>query len=207
MSRSSPRRRGGFTPLLVVGVIALVAWMMLRPATPQATQTTAVTPTSAAVTATEAAPTAESSPATPAQTQAAAAAETPTVEAPAMLAAPTKLPTNTPKPVKPTATPTRGPPAQIDGLPVITLGALPPEALATLALIESDGPFPFGKDGSTFQNRERLLPRKSTGYYHEYTVITPGENDRGARRIVGGEGGELYYTDDHYASFTRIWMP
>jgi ribonuclease T1 len=35
-------------------------------------------------------------------------------------------------------------------------------------------------------------------------VITPGENDRGARRIVTGEGGEMYYTDDHYDSFREI---
>lgn len=123
------------------------------------------------------------------------------------MATPANTPTRTPKPAQPTATPTRGPPAQIDGLPVITLDELPPEALETLALIENDGPFPFSKDGSVFQNRERLLPRKPTGYYREYTVITPGEGDRGARRIVRGEAGELYYTDDHYASFARIWLP
>ena len=210
MSSSTPRRNGGFVPLLVVGVIALVVWMMLsRPAAaPQATATTpAATTAPTTITATEAtaAPVAPST--TPAETQADAAAESPTIEAPAALAAPTKAPTNTPKPAKPTATPTRGPPARIDGLPVITLDELPPEALETLALIERDGPFPFSKDGSTFQNRERLLPRQPTGYYREYTVITPGENDRGARRIVGGAESELYYTDDHYASFARIWLP
>lgn len=210
VSRSTPRR-GGFVPLLVVGVIALVVWMMLsRPAAaPQATTTTPVAttaPTTIAATE-ETAPAAEASPTTPAETQADAAAEPPTIEAPAALAEPTKAPTNTPKPAKLTATPTRGPPARIDGLPVITLDELPPEALETLALIENDGPFPFSKDGSTFQNRERLLPRQPTGYYREYTVITPGEDDRGARRIVGGEEGELYYTDDHYASFARIWLP
>lgn len=205
MSRSTPRRSGGFVPLLVVGVIALGVWMMLsRPASaPQAPPT----PSATAVTAAEGTLDVEASPATPAETQAAVTAETPTIEAPAALAAPTKAPTNTPKPAKPTATPTRGPPARIDGLPVITLDELPPEALETLALIENDGPFPFSKDGSTFQNRERLLPRQPTGYYREYTVITPGENDRGARRIVGGEESELYYTDDHYASFARIWLP
>jgi ribonuclease T1 len=35
-------------------------------------------------------------------------------------------------------------------------------------------------------------------------VITPGESDRGARRIVVGTGGEKYYTADHYASFKFI---
>lgn len=205
MSRSTPRRSGGFVPLLVVGVIALVVWMLLsRPAAaPQTPPTLSAT----AVTAAEATPDVEDSSATPAETQAAVTAAPPTIEAPAALAAPTKAPTNTPKPAKPMATPTRGPPARIDGLPVITLDELPPEALETLALIENDGPFPFSKDGSTFQNRERLLPRQPAGYYREYTVITPGENDRGARRIVGGEEGELYYTDDHYASFARIWQP
>lgn len=211
MSRSTPRRNGGFVPLLVVGVIALVVWMMLsRPAAaPQTTATTPVATTaSTTIAATEAtAPAAEASPTTPAETQVDAAAEPPTIEAPAALAGPTQAPTNTPKPAKPTATPTRGPPARIDGLPVITLDELPPEALETLARIENDGPFPFSKDGSTFQNRERVLPRQPTGYYREYTVITPGEDDRGARRIVGGEEGELYYTNDHYASFARIWLP
>jgi ribonuclease T1 len=89
-------------------------------------------------------------------------------------------------------------------MPVITLDELPPEALDTLDLIESDGPFPFERDGITFQNRERLLPQKSRGYYREYTVITPWENDRGARRIIAGANGELYYTDDHYESFYWI---
>lgn len=99
------------------------------------------------------------------------------------------------------ATPTRGPPATIDGLPTITPDELPPEALETLALIDDGGPFPFSRDGIVFQNREGLLPRQPGGYYHEYTVITPGSSDRGARRIIAGEEGERYYTDDHYASF------
>ena len=210
MKRSIPRRGGGLTPLLIVGVIALVIWMMrARPATaPQTSSTPATTTTVPTATVAGAdTPATKPTPATPAATQDAVTAEAPTVEAPAAAAAPANTPTRTPKPAKPTATPTRGPPAQIDGLPVITLDELPPEAQATLALIERGGPFPFSKDGSVFQNRERLLPRKPTGYYREYTVITPGEGDRGARRIVRGEAGELYYTDDHYASFARIWLP
>jgi ribonuclease T1 len=80
---------------------------------------------------------------------------------------------------------------------------LPDEALDTIALIEKDGPFPYSKDGSVFQNRERQLPNKPRGYYREYTVDTPGSRDRGARRIVtGGEPVETYcYTEDHYRSF------
>lgn len=133
----------------------------------------------------------------------AAVVDTPTVSAPTPTATPQPAPTAT-KPPTPKPSPT--PPARAGpaGMPTITLDELPPEALDTLDLIESDGPFPFERDGITFQNRERLLPQKSRGYYREYTVITPWENDRGARRIVAGANGELYYTDDHYESFYWI---
>lgn len=80
---------------------------------------------------------------------------------------------------------------------------LPPEARTTLALIASRGPFPHPQDGTVFGNREGLLPQKPGGYYHEYTVDTPGLDYRGARRIIaGGTPPEIYYyTDDHYRSF------
>jgi ribonuclease T1 len=84
---------------------------------------------------------------------------------------------------------------------------LPREALETIALIRSDGPFPHGRDGAVFMNREGLLPSHERGYWHEYTVPTPGASDRGARRIVAGRGGELYYTGDHYRSFVRVKEP
>lgn len=90
------------------------------------------------------------------------------------------------------------------GLPVVRLADLPPEAARTLELIDAGGPFPEDRDGVTFENREGLLPDEQMGYYREYTVPTPGSDDRGARRIVTGEGGELYYTGDHYSSFSRI---
>jgi len=86
----------------------------------------------------------------------------------------------------------------------IQAAALPPEARQTLMLIRQGGPFPYAKDGSVFGNREGLLPKQPRGYYREYTVSTPGARDRGARRIVAGQGGEHYYTDDHYRSFRRI---
>ncbi|KAA1399750.1 ribonuclease N1 [Aeromicrobium ginsengisoli] len=85
--------------------------------------------------------------------------------------------------------------------------AFPPEVFETIALIESDGPFPYSRDGVVFMNREGLLPRHERGYWHEYTVPTPGESDRGARRIIAGRGGELYYTADHYRSFVRVKEP
>ncbi|WP_345792793.1 ribonuclease domain-containing protein [Thauera sp. JM12B12] len=90
------------------------------------------------------------------------------------------------------------------GLP--SHAGLPPEAIETLGLIQRGGPFPYRKDGTTFQNRERLLPAKPRGYYREYTVPTPGSRDRGARRIVaGGNPPEVfYYTADHYRSFRQI---
>jgi ribonuclease T1 len=98
-------------------------------------------------------------------------------------------------------------PASVDpesGLSVVALTALPVEAHDTVARIDSGGPFPYAKDGAVFGNRERLLPIRPTGYYREYTVPTPGEDDRGPRRMVTGDDGELFYTADHYASFVRI---
>lgn len=86
----------------------------------------------------------------------------------------------------------------------VKFGELPTEAQRTVALIHLGGPFPYRKDGVAFGNRERLLPRAEYGYYREYTVPTPGSSDRGARRIVAGGNGELYYTDDHYRTFRRI---
>lgn len=81
---------------------------------------------------------------------------------------------------------------------------LPREARDTLALIRKGGPYPYAKDGTVFGNREGRLPRQKRGYYREFTVRTPGERTRGARRIVAGERGDAWYSDDHYATFRRI---
>jgi ribonuclease T1 len=91
-----------------------------------------------------------------------------------------------------------------EGLPEIAVAQLPVDARKTLELIRQGGPFPYERDGSVFGNYERLLPHRSRGYYLEYTVKTPGVRSRGARRIVAGRGGELYYTEDHYRSFKRV---
>lgn len=88
--------------------------------------------------------------------------------------------------------------------PTIKISQLPDEARDTLKLIESNGPYPFDRDGIEFKNREGKLPYRPGGYYREYTVITPGERTRGARRIVTGANGERYYSDDHYQSFSRL---
>jgi guanyl-specific ribonuclease Sa len=95
-------------------------------------------------------------------------------------------------------------PGADSGLPVRTLSQLPTEAAGTWRLIEKGGPFPNREDGTVFGNRERLLPVEKSDYYREYTVDTPGSADRGARRIVTGSAGELYYTGDHYASFAVV---
>lgn len=97
------------------------------------------------------------------------------------------------------------PPARrAQSIPEVSVAALPPEARTTLALIERGGPFPYERDGIVFRNFEKRLPQRERGYYREYTVKTPGLTHRGARRIVAGRGGELYYTDDHYETFKRI---
>ncbi|QKW53011.1 ribonuclease domain-containing protein [Streptomyces buecherae] len=82
---------------------------------------------------------------------------------------------------------------------------LPSQAHDTLRLIDKGGPYPYPQDGTVFQNREGLLPEHPRGYYHEYTVKTPGSSDRGARRIVTGDSHqEDYYTADHYRSFDLV---
>jgi ribonuclease T1 len=90
----------------------------------------------------------------------------------------------------------------------VTQAQLPAEAAETLRLIKAGGPFPFGEDGVLFRNSAGLLPQHPRGYYHAYTVRTPGSADRGLRRIVCGgprrQTRDCYYTDDYYASFKRI---
>lgn len=86
----------------------------------------------------------------------------------------------------------------------VALAELPPEARETLHLILHDGPFPYPRDGAVFGNYEQRLPQQPRGYYHEYTVKTPGARNRGARRIVCGPLPECYYSGDHYRTFQRI---
>lgn len=90
------------------------------------------------------------------------------------------------------------------GLPTVALSSLPPEAQQTYELIEQGGPYPYRQDDAVFGNRERNLPDEDYGWYREYTVITPGSGDRGARRFVVGEDGTYFYTDDHYNSFSEV---
>jgi ribonuclease T1 len=116
----------------------------------------------------------------------------------------TPPPSSVPPPSVPRSTADGAAAANPSRLPTIRESQLPQEGRATLALIRRGGPFPYARDGVTFGNFERILPRKSGGYYKEYTVPTSGESDRGARRIVAGKAGEKYYTADHYESFKFI---
>lgn len=96
-------------------------------------------------------------------------------------------------------------PGSSSGLPVKTLSSLPKEAAATWKLIQQGGPFPYpNNDGVVFHNNGNLLPRNKDGYYHEYTVDTPGSKNRATRRLITGSQRELYYTDDHYSSFVVV---
>lgn len=99
--------------------------------------------------------------------------------------------------------------AQVPGaLGTVTKAQLTAEAAETLRLIKAGGPFPFADDGVLFRNTAQLLPKHPRGYYHTYTVRTPGMTDRGQRRIVCGgprkQTSDCYYTDDYYVSFKRI---
>jgi ribonuclease T1 len=91
-----------------------------------------------------------------------------------------------------------------ESLSIVTVAELPAEAHDTLRAIKQGGPFAFPRDGVVFNNFERVLPEHQRGYYHEYTVATPGTNNRGVRRIVCGPLPECYYTADHYQTFKRI---
>jgi ribonuclease T1 len=89
-------------------------------------------------------------------------------------------------------------------VPWVCESALPSQAITTIDLIANGGPFPYSKDGEVYNNYEGILPSEPTGYYHSYTVKTPGVSTRGARRVITAEDGQEYYTADHYASFDDI---
>ena len=89
-------------------------------------------------------------------------------------------------------------------LPVCPLSQLPPQAAQVWQLIRHGGPFPYRQDGGVFGNREGRLPSRQAGYYRDYTVPTPGNDDRGPRRLITGRAAELYYTGDHYMTFVAV---
>lgn len=64
--------------------------------------------------------------------------------------------------------------------------------------------YPHRNDGTVFGNREGLLPSQGPNYYREYVFPTPGISGPGPQRIITGQGGEVYYTPDHYGSFVPV---
>ena len=60
--------------------------------------------------------------------------------------------------------------------------------------------------GDTFGNREGILPKASGRRYTECDLYTDGENSRGAYRLVFSNDGLYFYTEDHYESFTELWV-
>ena len=65
-------------------------------------------------------------------------------------------------------------------------------------------PYAPGKciGGSYFGNYEGILP---DGDYKECDIDTLGQKKRGAKRIIYSDDGRIYYTDDHYESFTQLY--
>ncbi|MEV0265506.1 ribonuclease domain-containing protein [Streptomyces sp. NPDC050617] len=100
-----------------------------------------------------------------------------------------------------------GAPDWAKGMKTVRTDRLPAEARKTLQLIDKGGPFPYSKDGTVFGNYEKRLPKQKRGYYHEYTVPTPGARNRGAQRIITGDHEERYYTADHYKTFEAVVRP
>lgn len=102
------------------------------------------------------------------------------------------------------------PAARVAGVPTCPLTTLPPEAANTVRDIHAGGPFRFPRnDGVVFGNREGHLPDQTRGYYHEYTVITPGAKNRSTKRIITGGAPltnplQYFYTADHYDSFCLV---
>ncbi|MFD0528224.1 ribonuclease domain-containing protein [Kitasatospora arboriphila] len=131
-----------------------------------------------------------------------AAGSSPTGRTPSAPVSGTVPRTSTPRPTTGGASPVWLPsdPAIAD----VCRTRLPAQADDTLVVIARGGPYPYRSDGVVFENREGLLPRHTSGYYHEYTVVTPDSDDRGTRRIVTGTADEQYWTSDHYASFREI---
>lgn len=136
-------------------------------------------------------------------------------------------PTQTSGSVAPTRTQSsRTQAPRTDGMPVLQADQLPAEGQQVLRALREGGPFRYSKDGTVYQNRNGALPNRPRGHYREFTVATPGEGDRGARRLVVGgcgaqresrrggvwaqpcsQANEVFYTADHYESFRRVQWP
>ena len=59
--------------------------------------------------------------------------------------------------------------------------------------------------GDRFGNYEGLLPDAPGREYHECDIGTLHAASRGAKRLVYSNDGLIYYTEDHYESFTLLY--
>ena len=59
--------------------------------------------------------------------------------------------------------------------------------------------------GDRFGNREGILPAAQGRSYYECDIGTIGESSRGAKRLVYSDDGLIYYTEDHYETFTLLY--
>lgn len=68
-------------------------------------------------------------------------------------------------------------------------------------------PYAPGKciGGNRFGNYEGLLPEADGRVYTECDIDTLGADKRGAKRMVFSNDGLIYYTEDHYESFTLLY--
>ena len=194
---SEPRLKVTWGALVVIVLLAAFLWWTDTLGTGDDQAGTGGTTTAASAT--------DSPTASPTPTSSPTPTDAPT--SPTASARPTSA-TPSPPTSRPTSTPTStpSPSATVDpvsGLPLVLLSDLPIEAAEVVEDIDAGGPYEFDRDGITFGNYEGILPDRERGYYREYTVPTPGLDHRGARRIVTG-GDTLYWTDDHYESFSVI---
>ena len=59
--------------------------------------------------------------------------------------------------------------------------------------------------GDRYYNREGLLPKAKGRIWTECDINTLGASSRGAERIIFSNDGLIYYTADHYESFTLLY--
>lgn len=133
----------------------------------------------------------------------------------------TKAPTPEPTPA-PTKTPAPGPEIDEDGvytakddvaLYLHVFGHLPSNFITKkeaqqLGWTGGDlRPYAPGKciGGDYFGNYEKLLPTKKGRSYYECDIDTLNRRSRGSKRIIWSNDGLIYYTDDHYESFTLLY--
>jgi filamentous hemagglutinin len=75
----------------------------------------------------------------------------------------------------------------------------------TLERIRAGKALSHKNDGAIFMNREGRLPRqKDAEYYREFVQHMKGQPFPGPQRVVIGKKGEIWYTGDHYQSFTKV---